>query len=379
MPGSRFLAGRLTRENDVTGVTPAQVTQLQDELLRWYSVSHRDLPWRRTRDPWAIWVSEIMLQQTRVDTVKPYFQRFIDRFPSPLALAEAPEDEVLAAWSGLGYYRRARMLHAASRVVAEQKMPSDRDGLLGLPGIGRYTAGAIASIAFGESVGLVDGNVARVLSRLFVIEDDMKRAGMKRAEALADRLVPAGDRGRDPGQFNQALMELGATICTPRAPACDRCPVANLCGARAERRVHELPVLGAKTKPKPQRVQALVATKDGQILLARRRSSGLFGGLWEPPSIDGGPRAKDELFAFFQLASVERAGRVTHVLSHRRLTVDVHVGVLARKPSTRLPEVYETADLFDSAALATDIGLATLARKVLAAAMPKSQAEKTQK
>lgn len=307
-----------------------------------------------------------MLQQTRVDTVKPYFERFMDRFPSPLALAEAPEDEVLAAWSGLGYYRRARMLHAASRAVAERRMPNNREGLLELPGIGRYTAGAIASIAFGESVGLVDGNVARVLSRLFVIDDDMKKAGMKRAEALADRLVPESD----PGAFNQALMELGATICTPRAPACDRCPVARVCLARAAERVHELPVLGAKAQPKAQRVQSLVATKGGRVLLARRRSRGLFGGLWEPPSMDGGPRAKDELCAVLDVApsSVLRVGRVTHVLSHRRLTVDVHVAVLSRGPrSVPLPELYERAELFAPCDL-EGIGLATLARKVLAAA-----------
>ena len=226
-----------------------------------------------------------MLQQTRVDTVMPYFERFLARFPTPLALAEAPEDQVLAAWSGLGYYRRARMLHAGARLVADRAhMPRDREGLLELPGIGRYTAGAIASIAFDEAVGLVDGNVARVLARIFALDDDMRRAGMKRAEALAEELVPA----KKPGDWNQALMELGATICTPRSPACDRCPVASSCRARAEGRVDELPVMGEKAKPKPQRVQALVArTKDGRVLLARRRSSGLFAGLWEPPSIDG--------------------------------------------------------------------------------------------
>ncbi len=302
-----------------------------------------------------------MLQQTRVDTVKPYFERFLAKFPSPLALAEAPEDEVLAAWSGLGYYRRARLLHAASRVVADRTIPSDRAGLLTLPGIGRYTAGAIASIAFGEVVGLVDGNVARVLSRVFVIDEDMKKTGMRRAESLADRLVPASD----PGAFNQGLMELGATICTPRNPACERCPVRDVCMARAAGRVHELPVLGAKPKPKPQRVQALVATKGGRILLARRRSSGLFGGLWEPPSLDGGPQMKDDLFGHFTLRSVERRGTVTHVLSHLRLTVDVHGGVLGRAPSSRLPSIYETADLFEPASVA-EMGLSTLARKILA-------------
>lgn len=388
MPGSR--RGVLTKPEDVAAPPSAQVARLQRDLLAWYCVARRDLPWRRTRDPWAIWVSEIMLQQTRVETVTPYFERFMARFPTPLALADAPEDEVLAAWSGLGYYRRARMLHAGARLVAERLreqdertpaelerraprnlsnistrgMPGDREGLLALPGIGRYTAGAIASIAFGEAVGLVDGNVARVFARIFAIEEDMKRAGMRRAEKLAEHLVPP----EQPGDWNQALMELGATVCTPRAPACERCPVAASCQAHAEGRTHQLPVMTEKTKPKPQRVQALVATKDGRVLLARRRSDGLFGGLWEPPSIDGGPSSKALLLELFPLSSTHPCARVTHVLSHRRLTIDVHAGVLERDPAkTKLPAVYETADLFDEAAL-EGIGLATLGRKVLAAA-----------
>jgi A/G-specific adenine glycosylase len=332
--------------------------------LAWYREFRRDLPWRRTRDPWAIWVSEVMLQQTRVETVAPYFERFMARFPTPLALAEASEDQVLAAWSGLGYYRRARMLHAGAREVADSVMPGDREGLLALPGVGRYTAGAIASIAFGESVGLVDGNVARVLARLFAIDDDMKRAGMRRAEGLAEHLVPA----EQPGDWNQALMELGATVCTPRSPDCARCPISASCRAYAEGRAHELPRAVAKAKPTPRRLQALVATKAGRVLLARRRSEGLFGGLWEPPSVEGGPGAKASLFELFPVVSAEPSGRVTHVLSHRRLVIDVHVGVLQARPSTtNLPPVYEAADLFDEAGLER-IGVATLGRKVLAAA-----------
>ncbi len=307
-----------------------------------------------------------MLQQTRVDTVVPYFERFMKSFPTPLALAEAQEDEVLAAWSGLGYYRRARMLHAGARVAAERGMPRDRDGLLALPGVGRYTAGAIASIAFGQPVGLVDGNVARVLARIFAIDEDIKRAGMRRAEELADRLVPEDA----PGDFNQSLMELGATVCTPRSPRCDRCPVASSCRAYADGRVDELPVVGERQKPRPQRVQALVATWSGRVLLARRRSVGLFGGLWEPPSIDGGTKERADLFARFPLRSVALRGRVTHVLSHRRLAVDVHEGVLDREPrGIELPDAYETADLFEPADLG-EVGVATLARKVLSVVLP---------
>jgi A/G-specific adenine glycosylase len=354
--------------------------------MRWYEACRRDLPWRRSRDPWAIWVSEIMLQQTRVDTVMPYFERFMARFPTPAALAEATEDEVLSAWSGLGYYRRARMLHAGARAVArsagdggKSAIPTDRDGLLELPGIGPYTAGAIASIAFGQAVGLVDGNVARVLARIFAIDDDMRRAGMRRAVRLAESLVDE----RDPGGWNQALMELGATVCTPRAPTCDRCPVRSSCIARAQERVHELPVIGPKAKAKAAPVQALVARKDGLVLLARRRSEGLFGGLWEPPMVSGGSRMKADLFGRFSLAGLRRCGQVVHVLSHRRLTVDVHAAVLTQGPPfTELPDAYEDAALFDEESRGKNgvaaIGLATFARKVLAAArrvsaVPKSK------
>jgi A/G-specific adenine glycosylase len=330
--------------------------------LSWYAASRRDLPWRRTRDPWAIWVSEIMLQQTRVDTVVPYYERFMQRFPTPLALAEASEDEVLSAWSGLGYYRRARLLHAGAR-AATAGIPSTRDTLLELPGIGRYTAGAIASIAYGEAVGLVDGNVARVLARIFAIDEDMKRAGLRTATDLADTLVPA----HAAGDWNQALMELGATVCTPRSPFCQSCPVAKSCRARAEGRVAELPRITEKAKPKPQRVQSLVARKGKRILLARRRSEGLFGGLWEPPSLDGGAAAKRDLLARFPVDSLTSHGRVVHVLSHRRLTVDVHAGLLTKTTAFELPPVYETADLFDEPSLER-LGIATLARKILHAA-----------
>jgi A/G-specific adenine glycosylase len=301
-----------------------------------------------------------MLQQTRVDTVTPYFERFLARFPTALALAEAPESDVLAAWSGLGYYRRARMLHAGAKAVAASAMPTTHEGLLALPGIGPYTAGAIASIAFEEPVGLVDGNVARVFARLFALEHDMKREGMKKAQALASMLV---DRAR-PGDWNQALMELGATVCTPRSPACDRCPVATMCRANAEGRAHLLPIVSPKTKPKAQKMIALVASRGGAVLLARRRSEGLFGGLWEPPVIAAGE--KRALFAAFGVQRAVKAGRVVHVLSHRRLSVDVWRAELARVADV-LPEPYEETGFFDAKARER-LGMAAFARKVLAAA-----------
>lgn len=315
-----------------------------------------------------------MLQQTRVETVIPYFERFMARFPTAVALAEAPADDVLAAWSGLGYYRRARMLIEGARAVVAKggEVPRDRDALLTVPGIGRYTAGAVASIAFGEPVGLVDGNVARVLARLFAIEDDMRKRGMRVAERLADRIVAR----RAPGAWNQALMELGATVCTPRAPACGACPVRALCRAHAEDRVASLPVLSAKKPPRPARVQAVVATRprDGAVLLARRRERGLFGGLWEPPSIDGPARKRAELVAWLPVERLSRVGSVTHVLSHRALTVDVSRATLLdggeaalEDPSIPASAGYDAVRLVRLEELGA-VGVSTLARKIMAAA-----------
>ncbi len=209
--------------------------------MRWFRAGHRDLPWRRTREPYRVWVSEIMLQQTRVEVVVPYYERFVARFPTPHALADAPLDDVLAAWSGLGYYRRARQLHAAAALVVREHagdLPADDEALRALPGIGRYTAGAIRSIAFGHAAPIVDGNVARVLSRLFALAGGPGDAAWeKRLWTLAAALVPAAD----PSAFNQGLMELGATVCTPRAPRCDACPLARFCKAHAAGREEAFP------------------------------------------------------------------------------------------------------------------------------------------
>ena len=226
-----------------------------------------------------------MLQQTRVETVIPYYERFLSRWPTVGALAEAPIDDVLAAWSGLGYYRRARMLHAAARAISGELslLPPTPSSLARVKGIGRYTAGAVASIAYGEAAPLVDGNVARVFARLFAIDDDVRSArGIARLWALAEELVDAGD----PGSWNQALMELGATVCVPRDPRCLVCPVREACRGRELGLERELPRMKAKRKPRLQRRWALVARRGSSVLLGQRNPDGRFGGLWEPPSID---------------------------------------------------------------------------------------------
>src|SRR5690349_6148043 len=239
-------------------------------LLEWYRAHRRDLPWRRTRDAYGIWVSEVMLQQTRVAVVVPYWERWMERFPGAAELAAAPLDDVLACWSGLGYYGRARNLHAGAREVVARyggRVPGEAAELRTLPGVGRYTAGAIASIAFGRREPLVDGNVARVLARVYAVEEDVKStAGQKRLWQLAGELVP----DEAPGDFNQALMELGATVCTP-APRCEACPVAEACAARAAGRERELPVVGARAadadKPLLRTVAAWMERR-GRLLLA---------------------------------------------------------------------------------------------------------------
>jgi len=260
------------------------------KLLDWYLANRRDLPWRRTRDPYHIWVSEIMLQQTRVDTVIPYFNRFVERFPTVRELAEAPEAEVLKLWEGLGYYSRARNLQAAARQVMERhggRLPAERESLARLKGIGPYTVGAILSIAFNVPEPAVDGNVMRVLARFFGLEDDVaKPATRVRMEGLARELIPEGHAG----DFNQALMELGALVCTPRAPQCAVCPVAAECAAKREGRQESLPVKAKGKAPRPEyRLAVLVEGTGplaGRVLVRQRPAEGLLARLWELPHVE---------------------------------------------------------------------------------------------
>lgn len=264
-------------------------TYFSRELLVWYDEHKRDLPWRRSRNPYHIWISEIMLQQTRVDTVIPYFTRFIEKFPTVEALATAPEEEVLKSWEGLGYYSRARNLQAAAQQVVERHqgiVPNTPEEISALKGIGPYTAGAVLSIAYGVPVPAVDGNVMRVLSRYFCLEDDIAKGPTRvKMEVLAKELIPRG-RASD---FNQALMELGAMVCTPKSPSCLTCPVMKLCQGRINGMEMILPIKTKSKPPRPEhRLLALVegtGEKAGRVLIRQRPATGLLARMWELPHI----------------------------------------------------------------------------------------------
>jgi len=310
-------------------------TELRSALLRWYDAQARDLPWRRTRDPYAIWISEVMLQQTQVSVVLPYWSAFLARFPDVRSLARASLDEVLGAWRGLGYYARARNLHRAAEAVVERhdgRLPDTVEALGALPGFGRYTVGAVASIAFGREVPLVDGNVARVLARLLGVEGgsgDVARE--RRLWELAAALV----QGERPGDWNQALMELGATVCRPEQPTCLLCPLRARCVALATGRVAEIPA----PRPRPARrslyLAVAVARKGDAVLLVRRQGTGLFGGLWELPSVECA--AGDEVAALRARwpeigRSPRSLGRVERTLTHRALTLAIYEVERLRPP-----------------------------------------------
>jgi A/G-specific adenine glycosylase len=272
--------------------------RISSRLLKWYRLHKRSLPWRDLlhKDPYAVWVSEIMLQQTRVETVIPYFEKWMKSFPTVRALAEADEQQVLNAWEGLGYYSRARNLHKAARIVVEQyggEVPRDLDQLAKLPGIGRYTLGAIASIAFDMNVPALDGNIKRVYSRIFDISEPVDTPkGETILWELAEKQLPKNEAG----DYNQALMDLGATICLPKNPRCLTCPLMKLCAARANGTQHLRPVkLPKKSVPHHVHAAAVIgrmgreASPDGdnppcEVLLAKRPSSGLLGGMWEFPN-----------------------------------------------------------------------------------------------
>lgn len=263
----------------------------REHLLSWFNEHQREMPWRSNPLPYNVWVSEIMLQQTQVDTVIPYFNRFLSRFPTVHDLAAAPLDDVLKLWEGLGYYSRARNLHKAAKYVSEElkgELPSDYKGLQTIPGIGPYCAAAITSIAFGNPVPVVDGNVFRVFTRFWGIYEDIKLPATR--NMLFDRLTPEIQHV-NPSLFNQGIMELGALICSPKQPKCDQCPLSGECFALKTNTINDLPVK-AKAKPVPHHNIAVgVIWKDDKLLIGKRKADQMLGGLWEFP---GGKQKEKE-------------------------------------------------------------------------------------
>lgn len=299
-------------------------------LLRWYDRVKRPLPWRRDKDPYRVWLSEVMLQQTRVATAIPYYERFLRAFPSVRALAGASDDEVRALWSGLGYYRRARMLHqAAQRVVDAGKFPRTAAQWRELPGVGSYTAAAVASICFGERVVALDGNLERVIARLEAFDGNPKSAsGGRHLRAAGHHLLDA----KRPGDSNQALMELGATICLPVQPRCEECPLASSCQARRSERVEHYPVRsGSEIKTRHQLIAVCVRNGSRLLLFRRRHDSKLLPGTWETPWVLAGEEDPESALGSRYGGTWvlgERIGSVRHSVTSRELSVDVHEGTL---------------------------------------------------
>ncbi len=358
--------------NAVEHLSSAQISAFRRALLRWFRTVKRDLPWRRTRDPYQIWLSEIMLQQTRVEAVVPYFERFTREFPTLAALAAAPEQSVLKLWAGLGYYSRARNLHRAARQLAQSHggaVPTSASELQQLPGVGRYTAAAIASIAFNEPAAVLDGNVKRVLARLFAIDMPIDDGPViRRLWQLAQSLLSR----RSPGDFNQAMMELGATVCVPRGPRCMLCPVRKHCAAAQQGIADRLPVLSAK--PAPLAVdRACIALRNQrhEWLVAQRPDRGLLGGMWEFLGVALAEAAEPAAIARawqrefgLRPTCLQDCGQVRHQFTHRDLTLRVFSAETADRPAPRLAA--HAAFRWVSREELDSLPLAKLERKVLA-------------
>src|ERR1700676_4365615 len=332
-------------------IPAAGLPAFQAQLLGWFAEAKRDLDWRRTRDPYRVWISEIMLQQTRVAAVLPYYRRFLARFPNVDALARARRESVLRSWAGLGYYSRARNLHrAAKEIVARHggEFPSRMEEALELPGIGHYTAAAVLSIAYGEPHAVLDGNVARVLARLGAIRGDLRRPKRWRELMVAaSGLLPAQGAAAASlsasvsGDWNQAMMELGATLCTPRAPQCAACPVAHWCGAHALGIALRLPT--QRRKPKPVRLAlsaAILLDGRGRTLLLRQQSdhSSLFSNLWQFPAVKAAGAAPDELSRYLQsafgiTAVLEPLPPARHTVTFRRILLAPFLARVAKLPA----------------------------------------------
>ena len=312
--------------------TNSNIRNVQHRLLQWFKKQGRDLPWRRTRNPYRIWISEIMLQQTQVDTVIPYYQRFLKAFPTVEVLAKAALLRVLKMWEGLGYYSRARHLHQAAKRIVGQfngRIPDRLDELLSLPGIGRYTAGAILSIAHNKEAPILDGNVKRVLSRVYAVSTPPRALKTENLLwNLSESLIPKGHAG----SFNEALMDLGATICTPKEPSCSLCPLRNLCRAKALGNPERYPTKAKKRKiPHVNGVSAVIV-RDGKVLLHQRPPRGFSGGLWEFPNwrVQGEKSRSRRLLKGIKeernlsVAVKDRIGIFEQTYSHFKLTLHVY-------------------------------------------------------
>lgn len=328
-------------------IDPARVTKIRRSLLRWYRVHGRDLPWRakngKRPDPYRVLVSEAMLQQTRVATAINYFERFMATWPTAEALAAATEQQVLRMWQGLGYYRRATNLHAAvTRIVSEYEgqVPDNVNQLMCLPGVGRYTAGAIASIAFGKAQPILDGNVARVLARWFAISKPVNEvAGRHRLWELAAKMVPH----RTAGEFNQAMMDLGATVCLPGKPRCDRCPLVRLCRAKQIGKTETLPIIIRRATPRRVTHHIVVIMYRGQYLFEQRPDDGLWPNLWQMPTIEqlstrsGGQSVRNcaQQHIGLPLGEPMRIDAFTHQTTHRTIRFVVWAATLAKSRRSR--------------------------------------------
>jgi len=323
---------------------------LGESLLQWYADGHRDLPWRHTGDPYRIWISEIMLQQTRAQAVIPYYERFLNRFPTVEALAAADENQVLTLWSGLGYYSRARNLRrAAQQIVAAGGFPRDLDGLRALPGIGDYTAAAIASIAFGLPHVVVDGNVLRVVAR---VENDASDIGLARTRERFRRIAQSWLDTDNPGAFNQAIMELGATVCLPRNPQCLVCPLAAGCRALQEGVPSQLPVKLRRVEPLKIEGVLFVVRKGTHVLLRQREADARrMAGFWDLPAPGDLPDAQ----------AGECFGEIRHTITRHRYTLQV-VAARLSKTTAQIPR--GPFQWFDAETLCR-VPLSTTARKAL--------------
>jgi A/G-specific adenine glycosylase len=319
---------------------PTLRSAIRRNLLRWYRENKRDLPWRRTPDPYAIWISETMLQQTQVNTVIPYYEKFLATFPTVHALARAPLSKVLRLWAGLGYYRRAKHLRTAAQQIVKQyagTIPQDFAQLRALAGIGDYTAGALLSIAFGKRYPAVDGNARRVLSRILRITDE------RALRQIAAELVPAAK----PGDFNQALMELGAMVCTPKNQRCADCVVSSLCASRTSAR--GVPALSARARMKFKSVvwPLAIVARGEKVLLRRRSGNGLLAGLWELPGKELGRREEIGTALTNQLhdlglsmARAKKIGEIRHAITHRRIRAPIYVFALDGKEPAKLARAH---------------------------------------